>query len=48
MKNANVDYCGVIMILRRLVKDGICTQKEAKRIADRYATQNGVEIILPV
>ena len=37
--NANVNYCGVIILLRKLVASGHCTKKEAGRIAARIAKQ---------
>ena len=46
--NANVNYCGVIILLRKLVASGHCTKKEANRIAARIAKQIGVDIILSV
>ena len=30
--NANVNFCGVIILLRKLVELGHCTKKEANRI----------------
>ena len=45
-QNVNVDYCGIIVLLRKLVAEGICTAKEAKKIAARIAVQNGVSIIV--
>ena len=36
MNNANVDYCGIIILLRQLVQCGKCTEKEARRIAARF------------
>ena len=44
--NANIDYCGVIHLLRGLVKSGKCTEKDAKKIANRIAVQWGVDIII--
>lgn len=44
--NANVDYCGVIILLRQLVEAGHCTIKEANRIAARIAGQTGADVIL--
>lgn len=46
MRNVNIDYCGVIRILRQLVAKEICTEKEARRIADRIAAQYGADIII--
>lgn len=45
-RNANIDYCGVIRILRHLVVKGICTEKEARKNADRIAAQYGADIII--
>ena len=45
-RNANIDYCGVIRILRHLGVKGICTEKEARKIADRIAAQYGADIII--
>ena len=42
------DYCGVILMLRQMVKAGHCTNKEAARIAARIARQSGVDINLPI
>ena len=44
--NANVDYCGILTLLRALTVEGICTLTEAKRIAARLAVQYGADIIL--
>lgn len=46
--SANVNYCGVIILLRKLVGSGHCTKKEANRIAARIAKQTGVDIILSI
>lgn len=44
VQNANIDYCGMVILLRHLVQHGICTRKEAGKIASRIASQNGVEV----
>ena len=44
-QNRNLDYCCMILMLRRLVALGKCTKKEAKNIAGRLAVQNGVEVV---
>ena len=44
--NVNLNYCGIINLLRELVKKGICTKQEAKKIAARIAVKNHVDIIL--
>ena len=46
--NANINYCGVIILLRKLVASGHCTKKEANRIAARIAKQTGADIILSI
>ena len=46
--NVNVNYCGVILLLRKLVESGHCTKKEAGRIAARIAKQTGADIILSI
>lgn len=46
MNNANVDYCGIIILLRQLVQCGKCTEKEAKRIAAHIAVQYAVDVII--
>ena len=44
----NVDYCGVIQLLRQLVERGHCTKAEATRIAARIAVKTGAEVILSI
>lgn len=44
--NMNVDYCGIVNLLRHLVKNSLITEKEAKKIAARIAVENQVDIIL--
>ena len=46
--NPNVDFCGVIQLLRQLVERGHCTVDEATKIAARIAIHNKVEIIISV
>ena len=46
--NPNVDFCGVIQLLRQLVKRGHCTANEATKIAARIAIYNKVDIIISV
>ena len=46
--NANVTYCGVTLLLRKLVTSAHCTKKEAGRIAARIAKQTGADIILSI
>ena len=42
------NYCGTVILLRQLVKEGYCTNKEATRIAALIARQTGVNIKLPI
>ena len=44
--NPNVDFCGVIQLLRQLVERGHCTVDEATKIAARIAVHNKVDIII--
>lgn len=43
-----VDYCGIIHLLRCLIRDGKCSRSEGKRIAERIAAEYGVNIVLPL
>ncbi len=45
-RNVNVDYCGIVNLLRHLVKNSLITKKEAKKIAARIAVENQVDIVL--
>lgn len=45
---ANVDYIGILNLLRQLVKAGACTDSEAKRIAGRIAREMGTEVLFPI
>ena len=44
-KSADVDYCGVIILIRALIQSGSITKKEARRIAARVAAHYGATII---
>ena len=44
--SVNASYCGMILLLRRLVAAGFCTKKEAVRIANRLAGQIGVDMAI--
>ena len=48
IQNVDVDYCGIVNLLRQLVAEEICTEREAKKIADRIAAQLRPTIILPL
>lgn len=41
--NTNIDYCGVLNLLRQLVAVGACTNTEAKQIARKVARNLGVD-----
>lgn len=45
-ENANLDYCGVVNLLRQLLKKGVCTEPEAKKIAFKIAVTYGADIII--
>lgn len=45
-QSVNIDYCGIIILLRQLIQCGKCTEKEAKKIASRIAAQYDVNIII--
>ena len=47
IQNVDVDYCGIVNLLRQLVAEEICTEGEAKKIAARIAAQLHTTIILP-
>ena len=44
--NVNVDYCGIVNLLRQLVEKDLLTKQEARKIAARIAVENQVDIIL--
>lgn len=41
--NPNIDYCGVLTLLRQLVAAGACTNTEVKQIARKVARNLGVD-----
>ena len=47
IQNVDIDYCGIVNLLRQLVAEEICTEGEAKKIAARIAAQLHTTIILP-
>ena len=46
--SVNANYCGTVILLRKLVEGGYCTKNEATRIAALIARQTGVNIKLPI
>ena len=45
MKYENIDLCGVLNLLRQLMKNGTCSKQEAQKIAVRIAAQIGADLI---
>jgi len=45
-QNVNIDYCGIVNLLRALISSGFITEKEARKIAARIAVKNQVDVIL--
>jgi len=43
--NANINFCGIINLLRRLEKHGF-TEDEIKKIVARVAVKTGADIII--
>lgn len=44
--NANINYYGIVILLRILRECGNFTEKELERIAAKIAADNGAEIII--
>lgn len=42
----NIDYCGIVNLLRQLVAKDLLTRQEAKKIAAWIATEEQVDIVL--
>ena len=47
IQSEEIDYCGIIILLRQLVQAGKCSHAEAKNIAHRIAAQSGATLIFP-
>ena len=43
--NPNINYYGIVILLRKLRECGIFTEKELRKIAARIAANNGVEVM---
>ena len=43
---ACIDYCGIIVLLRKLLACDILTQRETENIARRIAADMGVDMII--
>ncbi len=48
IQSKEIDYCGIIILLRQLVQAGKCSHAEAKNIAQRIAAQSGTALIFPL
>lgn len=47
MTSANLDYCGMVNLIKALVEANACTRDEAQKIASRIASRIGADILLP-
>ena len=43
--NPNINFYGIVILLRKLRECGSFTEKELRKIAARIATDNGVEVM---
>lgn len=41
----NINYYGIVILLRKLRECGIFTEKELRKIAARIAADSGVEVV---
>ena len=46
MKNANVDYCGMLNLLRYLLETGNYQENELRKIAARLRIECGAELAI--
>ena len=44
--NTRIDYCGVIVLLRGLMEQGLFTRNEAEKIARRIAAETRADLII--
>ena len=42
----DVNFYGIILLLRKLRYNGLFTEKELRNVASRIAAENGVELII--
>ena len=47
-QTVNLDYCSIIIMLRQLVAQGVCSEAEAKKVAARIAASKGANIVFPL
>ena len=45
--NANINYIGILNLLRHLVEKGVITKAESKKIARHIAIKTGANIVIP-
>ena len=43
--NKNINYLGMVNLLRKLQAAGLVSQKEAQKIAARFKAETGVDVI---
>ena len=44
--NVNIDYLGILELLRQLEEQGVITRTESKKIAGHIAKKSGVNIVI--
>ena len=44
--NKDINFYGIILLLRKLRDNGLFTEKELRKAAGRIAVENGVELII--
>lgn len=44
--NVNIDYLGILELLRQLEKQGVITRTESKKIAGHIAKKTGANIVI--
>lgn len=45
--NANINYIGILNLLRKLVEAGAITEAESKKISQHIAIKTGANIVIP-
>ena len=45
--DANINYIGILNLLRKLVEAGAITMAESKKIAQQIAIKTGANIVIP-
>lgn len=44
--NVNIDYIGILNLLRQLVENGVIANAESKKIAGHIAVKTGANIVI--